>query len=76
MERILFHWAALGPVAALCVLLAPAVNAQTTHGSIIGTARDSSGAVVLKVQVTVTNEVTGTQPSRRRTKSGRIRLPR
>src|SRR5438876_9975790 len=33
--------------------------AQTTYGSIVGTARDASGAVVAGVQVTVTNQATG-----------------
>src|SRR2546422_4178702 len=32
--------------------------AQTTYGSIVGTARDASGAVVAGGQVTVTNQAT------------------
>ena len=41
----------------LC-LLVPGLQAQTTYGSIVGTARDASGAVVPNVAVSVTNEAT------------------
>ncbi|MDP2998760.1 MAG: carboxypeptidase-like regulatory domain-containing protein, partial [Bryobacterales bacterium] len=41
----------------LC-LLVPGLQAQTTFGSIVGTARDASGAVVPNVAVSVTNEAT------------------
>ena len=34
-------------------------EAQTTYGSVVGTARDPSGAVVVGAHVTVTNEATG-----------------
>ena len=34
-------------------------EAQTTYGSVVGTARDPSGAVVAGTHVTVTNEATG-----------------
>ena len=51
-------------VAAFALLLAAgAVSrglAQTTYGSIVGTARDASGAVVPQVTVTVTNQATST----------------
>lgn len=46
-------------IAVLCITLAPVVPAQTTYGSIIGTARDSSSAVMPGIKVTVTNEATG-----------------
>ncbi len=41
-------------------LLVPGLQAQTTHGSIVGTARDPSGAAVPRVAVTVTNVGTNT----------------
>jgi hypothetical protein len=41
------------------LLLAFPVRAQTTYGSIVGTARDTTDAVVVGVQVKVTNEATG-----------------
>lgn len=40
------------------VLLFPELQAQTTYGSIVGTARDASGAIVPGVRVTVTNTST------------------
>lgn len=40
-------------------LLIPFLNGQTTFGSIVGTATDSSGAVVANVRVTAINEATG-----------------
>ena len=40
-------------------LVAPGLDAQTTYGSIVGTARDASGAPIPNVAVTVTNEATG-----------------
>lgn len=43
----------------LCLLL-PGLQAQTTYGSIVGTARDASGAVVPGVKVTATNVSTNT----------------
>ncbi len=46
----------------LC-LLVPGVQAQTTYGSIVGTARDSSGAVVPNVKVTAVNESTNVSVS-------------
>ena len=44
----------------LTLLLLPGLQAQTTYGSIVGTARDASGAVIPGVKVTVTNEGTNT----------------
>src|SRR6266581_6991582 len=35
------------------------LNAQTTYGSIVGTARDATDAVVVGVQVKAANEATG-----------------
>jgi hypothetical protein len=46
-------------VAVACSLVS-GLHAQTTYGSIVGTARDSSGAVMPNVTVTVTNEATNT----------------
>lgn len=52
-----------GALAALVLLLLPAaVRAQSTHGSIVGTVTDQSGAVLPGVTVTVTN--TGTNIGR------------
>ena len=36
------------------------VEAQTTYGTVVGTARDASGAVVPNVKVTVTDQNSGT----------------
>ena len=44
--------------------LSPAMNAQTTYGSIVGTATDPTGASVPNVEVTVTNEETGVAQTR------------
>ena len=61
----------LSPVLALCLLLfvssAPA-NAQVTTADLVGTIKDSSGAVVPGVTVALTNEATGV--SRSTTTSG------
>jgi hypothetical protein len=51
-------------VIAVCALLLASgmffrCEAQTTYGSIVGTARDPSGAVIVGAQVTVTNVATG-----------------
>ena len=52
------HVALLGTV--LAMLVAPAVTeAQTATGQITGSVKDSSGAVMEKVKVVVTNEETG-----------------
>ena len=48
---------ALAVVVALGLCAGPAA-AQTTYGSIVGSARDASGAVISGVKVTVTNEST------------------
>lgn len=45
-------------LALLTILLGRNAAAQTTYGSIVGTARDGSGAVVPGVKVVVTNEAT------------------
>src|SRR5439155_13478228 len=50
-------------VALMAGMFASALEAQTTYGAIVGTARDASGAVLAKVIVTVTNEATGTTVS-------------
>ncbi len=47
----------LAALAVTCLSL-PVVYAQTTFGSIVGAARDSSGAVIPNVEVSVTNEAT------------------
>ena len=52
----------LSVVVAVFLLLSPISRAQTNEGRILGTIRDSSGAVVVGAKVTVTN--TGKQVSR------------
>jgi hypothetical protein len=47
-------------VAVLSICLLPGLQAQTTYGSIVGTARDATGAVVPGIKVTATNENTNT----------------
>src|ERR1035437_6280477 len=39
--------------------LVSTVQAQTTYGAIVGTARDTTGAIVPAVKVVVTNHATG-----------------
>ncbi len=57
-------------VIAVVTLLVPGIHAQTTYGSIVGTARDASGAVVPNVAVTVTHEDTNTVLSATTNESG------
>jgi hypothetical protein len=61
-----FGWMLLG--LALCVLVVGNASAQTTTGAILGTVKDSTGAVVPGVEVTATN--LGTQFSRKTTSDG------
>ena len=42
----------------LCVFLFSSAQAQVTTGTIIGTARDASGAVLPKINLTLTNQRT------------------
>ncbi|MGB9234749.1 MAG: carboxypeptidase-like regulatory domain-containing protein [Terriglobales bacterium] len=44
---------------AAVLLIAPTMRAQTSQGRILGTIRDTSGAVVQGATVTVTNTATG-----------------
>ena len=60
MNQVRSRQLALQVVAAL-LFLASSAHAQSDYGSIVGFVRDSSGAVVPKVHVTVTNEATGTR---------------
>ncbi len=46
-------------IAAMLMLMSLAVNAQTTNATLTGTVFDSSGAVVPKANVTLTNESSG-----------------
>ena len=46
-------------LAAILLLLAPAATAQLTTGSLSGTARDTTGAVVPNANVTLINQATG-----------------
>jgi hypothetical protein len=56
------RWASL--VLAIAIAANPAV-AQTTFAGIVGTVRDSSGAVVTGLKVTVNNKATGEQSSQK-----------
>ena len=57
-------------VAALCVLIASPVRAQFETASVVGTVRDSSGAVVPGAAVTLTGIETGVSTSRTTNDSG------
>ncbi len=62
--------------ALLCVLLLPvAVFAQYENGSIVGTVRDGSGAVVSGATVTVTNIATGVVSTRTTNDGGDYEVP-
>ena len=62
--------------AILCVFLAPVVAfAQFENGSIVGTVRDGSGAVVSGASVTVTNNGTGVASTRMTSNSGDYEVP-
>ncbi len=62
--------------ALLCVFLLPgAVFAQYENGSIVGTVRDGSGAVVSGATVTVTNIATGVVNTRTTNDSGDYEVP-
>lgn len=60
MQITMMRWALGAALAMLAVTpeMIP-LRAQSTYGSIVGTARDLSGAVVPQLKVTVTNESTG-----------------
>ncbi len=62
-------------VAWLILGLGSIASAQTTQGEIVGTARDSSGAVVPGVSVTATNSATGLARSSETADSGTFRIP-
>jgi hypothetical protein len=51
--------ALLGLVVAAVLVNAATASAQTATGQIIGSVKDTSGAVITKVKVTVTNQETG-----------------
>ncbi|HEY6412287.1 MAG TPA: TonB-dependent receptor [Edaphobacter sp.] len=63
-------------VAVVCLLLFPVAGlAQYENGSIVGTIRDASGAVVSGATVTVTNIGTGVSSSRATNDSGDYEVP-
>src|SRR6516225_5771177 len=57
--RFLRKAATLGCVLVLAAAALSLCYAQTTYGSIVGNARDATGAVVAGLEVAVTNEATG-----------------
>ncbi len=59
-------------LAAFCLLLSGirSAHAQAVYGSLYGTVRDTSGAVIKGATVTVTDEQKGTVQTRRRTIAG------
>src|SRR5215467_13715395 len=60
---------------AFTFILLPALWAQNTTGTILGTVRDASGAVVPGAKVTVTNENTNIPSSLLTSSSGDFVLP-
>ncbi len=72
MRKILFLMTAV----LVCLALLPGrALAQYENGSIVGTVRDSSGAVVPDVTVTVTNRATGVVSTRQSNDSGDYEVP-
>ena len=66
----------LAAIASVCVLLVPvAAFAQFDNGSIVGTVRDGSGAVVSGATVTVTNVGTGVTSTRTTNDGGDYEVP-
>ena len=61
--------------AALLCLLPAGATAQFENGSIVGTVRDSSGAVVPEATVTVTNTATGIVSTRTSNETGDFEVP-
>ena len=61
--------------ALLCVLLPFGAQAQFDNGSIVGTVRDASGAVIAGATVTVTNTATGIVNTATSQNSGDYEVP-
>ena len=61
--------------ALVCVSVPFAAMAQYENGSVVGTVRDSSGAVVANATVTVTNRATGVVSTRQTDTSGDYEVP-
>src|SRR5579872_6504166 len=58
-----------------CLVWGPALFAQSERGTISGTVRDSSGAVIPNAQVTVTNTATNTSVSLPSNEAGEFTAP-
>ena len=72
MRKILF----LLTAALVCLALLPGrALAQYENGSIVGTVRDNSGAVIPAATVTVTNRATGVVSTRQTNDSGDYEVP-
>ena len=57
------------------MMIAPCLEAQTSQGRILGTVTDSSGAVVAKAKVTITNTATGIARTIATTAAGEYAAP-
>ncbi len=62
-------------VATACVTVPLALHAQYENGSVVGTVRDSSGAVIAGAVITVTNRATGVVSSRESGSNGDFEVP-
>jgi hypothetical protein len=62
-------------VLGLCLICSTLANAQSTGGRILGRIADSSGAVLAKVKVTLTNEATGVSSTTNTSDSGDYAFP-
>jgi Carboxypeptidase regulatory-like domain/TonB dependent receptor len=65
---------ALSPIVLITTFLAPSASAQTTSGDIAGTIKDSLGAAIPNVSITVTNEKTGTQSTTKTNAAGQFQV--
>jgi len=65
---------ALSPIVLIATFLAPSASAQTTSGDIAGTIKDSLGAAIPNVSITVTNEKTGTQSTTKTNAAGQFQV--
>src|SRR5882724_9952336 len=62
-------------VLGLCLICSTLANSQSTGGRILGRIADSSGAVLAKVKVTLTNEATGVSSTTNASDSGDYAFP-
>jgi len=65
---------ALSPIVLITTFLAPSASAQVTSGDIAGTIKDSLGAAIPNVSITVINEKTGTQSTTKTNGAGQFQV--